>query len=74
MVPMTPNKQRRLATAAGFLAGVLGSLDALRDAKIFWPPDAAWEGLQSPQRLELGAGIVLVVVTLVTSAMRPREM
>ena len=66
---MTPEKTRRVATAAGFLSGVLASMDALRDAKTFWPPDAVWEALRNPQRLELGGGIALIVVTLVISAL-----
>jgi hypothetical protein len=33
---MTPEKKRRVATAAGFLSGVLACLDALRDARMFW--------------------------------------
>jgi hypothetical protein len=67
---MTPEKTRRVATAAGFLSGVLASMDALRDAKALWPPDAVWEALRNPQRLELGGGIALMVVTLVISALR----
>jgi len=67
---MTPDKQRRIATAAGFVSGVIASLDAWRDAKIVWPPDEAWAGLRGPQRLELGAGIVLMVVTLLVSVLR----
>ena len=66
---MTPEKTRRVATAAGFLAGVLASMDALRDARIFWPPDAVWEALRNPQRLELGGGIALILVTLVISVL-----
>ncbi|MGC1450026.1 MAG: hypothetical protein WA830_08325 [Candidatus Sulfotelmatobacter sp.] len=69
---MTPGKKRRVATAVGFLSGVLASLDALRDATILWPPDAVWNALRSPQRLELGAGVALIVVTLVTSALQRR--
>jgi hypothetical protein len=69
---MTPDKKRRVATAVGFLSGVLACLDALRDARILWPPDAVWATLRSPQRLELGAGIALIVVTLVTSALQRR--
>jgi hypothetical protein len=52
---------------------VLASLDALRDARIFWPPDAVWEGLRNPQRLELGGGLALVVVTLLTSVLQRRD-
>jgi hypothetical protein len=67
---MTPEKKRRVATAAGFLSGILASLDALRDARIFWPPDAVWEALRNPQRLELGAGIALIVVSIVLAVVR----
>jgi len=38
---MTPEKQRRLARAVVFLSGLLACLDALRDASVYWPPDAA---------------------------------
>jgi hypothetical protein len=69
---MTPGKNRRVANAVGFLSGVLASLDALREAGIFWPPDAVWEALPGPQRLELGGGLALIVVTLVTSALQRR--
>jgi hypothetical protein len=31
-----------------------------------------WEALRSSQRLELGGGIALIVVTLVTSALQRR--
>ncbi len=48
----------------GFLCGVLSSLDALRDARIFWPPDAVWDALRNPQRVELAGGIALIVVAL----------
>jgi hypothetical protein len=64
---MTPEKQRRVATASGFVSGVIACLDAVRDARTVWPPDALWNGLRTPQRLELGAGIVLMVVSLLTS-------
>ncbi|MGO9083945.1 MAG: hypothetical protein ACLQBK_01860 [Candidatus Sulfotelmatobacter sp.] len=67
---MTPDKQGRVATAAGFLAGMLAGLDALRDAKVLWPPAIVWEELRHPQRLELGAGIALIVVTLIIAAVR----
>jgi hypothetical protein len=70
---MTPEKRRRVATAVGFLSGVLASLDALRDARIFWPPDVVWEGLRNPQRLELGCGLALVVVTLLISVLQRRD-
>ena len=64
---MTPDKTRRAVTAIGFLSGVLASLNALRNARIFWPPEALWATLQSAQRLEFTAGIALSVVTLLTS-------
>jgi hypothetical protein len=69
---MTPEKQRRVATAVGFLSGVLACLDAMRDARILWPPDAAWAALRSPQRVELGGGLTLVMVTLVISWLQPQ--
>jgi hypothetical protein len=67
---MTPEKQRRIATASAFLSGVIACMDALRDAKTVWPPDEAWAELRGPQRLELGAGIALMAVSLMTSAWR----
>jgi hypothetical protein len=70
---MTPDKQRRVAMAVGFLSGVLACLDALRDARIFWPPEAVWVALRSPQRLELGGGIALVAVTFLTSIAQRRD-
>jgi hypothetical protein len=69
---MTPEKKRRVATAVGFVSGVLTCLDGMRDAKIVWPPDAVWGALRGPQRLELGAGIALMVVTLAISALGRR--
>jgi hypothetical protein len=65
---MTPEKKRRVANAVGFLSGVLACLDALRDVRVVWPPDLLWKGLRGAQRLELGGGIALIVVTVVTSA------
>jgi hypothetical protein len=67
---MTPDKQRRIATAVGFISGLLASLDALRDMKVLWPPDVVWEALRGPQRLELGGGIALIVVTLIVTITR----
>jgi len=64
---MPQDKKRRVATAVGFLSGVIACLDALRDAKVSWPPDAVWAALRSPQRLELGGGIALILVTLIVS-------
>ena len=69
---MTPEKTRRVATAVGFLSGVLACMDAVREAGILWPPDALWEVLRRPQRLELGVGIALIIVSFVTS-MLPRR-
>jgi hypothetical protein len=69
---MTPEKKRRVATAVGFLSGMLAVLDALRDAGTFWPPDALWMGLRGPQRLEVGAGIALIFVTLIVSVVHQR--
>jgi hypothetical protein len=69
---MTPEKKRRVAVAGIFLSGVLACLDAIKDARIFWPPDVVWEGLRNPNRLKLGAGIALIVVSFVTSALQRR--
>ena len=68
-----PAKGRRVATAVGFLSGVLACLDALRDAKVLWPPDELWGVLSHPKRLELGAGIVLIVVSFIISVVRRSE-
>lgn len=70
---MTPEKGMRVATAAAFLAGMLAGLDALRDAKVYWPPDAVWEALQNPKRFELGLGIALIVISLIVSVLRSRS-
>ena len=70
---MTPEKKRRVATAGMFLAGVLACLDAVKDARIFWPPDVVWEGLNNPNRLKLRAGIALIVVSFVISVVRSRS-
>jgi hypothetical protein len=70
---METEKSRRLANAIGFLSGVLASMDALRDTKIYWPPGLLWEELHHAQRLELGGGLALIVVTLVTSALQRRS-
>lgn len=64
---MSQEKNRRIATAVGFLFGMLACLDAVRDARILWPPDAVWGGLLHPQRLELGGGIALILIALVTT-------
>ena len=70
---MTPEKTRRALTAVGFLSGVLASLDALRDARIYWPPDAVWAVLRSPQRLELAGGLALIAVTVLSSVLQRRD-
>ncbi len=49
---------------------MLACLDAMRELKEFWPPDVVWQALRTPQRLELGGGIALIVVTLVTSLLQ----
>ncbi|HEY3615718.1 MAG TPA: hypothetical protein VGK96_02830 [Candidatus Sulfotelmatobacter sp.] len=70
---MTSDKEQRIAMAVAFLAGVLASLDALRDARILWPPDALWTVLQHPQRLELGVGLALIVFTILASLLWRRD-
>jgi hypothetical protein len=64
---MTPEK-KRVTNALGFLSGVLACVDALRDAKVLWPPELVWEGLRNPQRLELGAGIAVILVSFILAA------
>jgi len=61
---VTPEKQRRVATAIGFLAGLLACMVVLRDRVILWPPNAVWGSLPGPQKLALGGGIALIVITL----------
>ena len=67
---MAQENNRRIATAVGFLSGVLTCLDALRNARVVWPPDAAWVLMSKPHRLEFAAGAALIVVTIVVSLMR----
>ncbi len=55
-----------------FLSGVLACLDAVKDARLLWPADVVWEGLSNPNRLKFGAGIALIVVSFVTSALQRR--
>jgi len=62
---MTPEKKKRVTNAVGFLSGVLACMDAVRDERVFWPPGELWEGLRHGQRVELGAGIALIVVSIV---------
>ncbi len=59
--------------AGMFLSGMLACLDAVKDARIFWPPDVVWEGLNNPNRLKLGAGIALIVVSFVMSVVQSRS-
>lgn len=66
-------KSRRVLTAVGFLSGMLACLDAVRDAKVLWPLDALWASLRHPQRVELGGGIALVLVTFVISLIRQSQ-
>jgi hypothetical protein len=47
-------------------------MDAVRDMRIFWPPGELWEGLRHVQRVELGAGIALIVVSIVLMTTRKR--
>ena len=70
---MTPEKKRRIAMAGMFLSGVIACLDALKDARIFWPPDVVWEGLRNPDRLKLVAGIALMLLSFVTSVLLQRS-
>jgi hypothetical protein len=58
-----------VATAAGFLLGVLACLDVLRDKRVLWPPDLLWASLRSAQRFELGTGVVLILATVLTSVL-----
>jgi hypothetical protein len=67
---MTPEKKKRVTNAVGFLSGVLACLDAVRDAQIFWPLGELWDGLRHGQRMELGAGIALIVVSFVLMTTR----
>ena len=64
------SKGRRIATASGFVSGVIASLDALKDAPETWPPDALWRVLNRPHRFELCGGIALILVTFVVSLKR----
>jgi hypothetical protein len=62
---MTPDKKRRLTNALGFLSGGIACMDAVREQGIFWPPADLWMGLRTVQRVELGGGILLIVVIIV---------
>jgi hypothetical protein len=68
---MTPDTRRKIATATGFLSGVLVFLDALHEAPVFWPPKVVWTALSRPHRLELFGGFATIVVTFILSLRRP---
>jgi hypothetical protein len=70
---MNQAKKRRIATASGFLSGVITCLDAVRDARVSWPPDAVWALLRRPQRVELCGGIALIVAALIVSIAAARR-
>jgi hypothetical protein len=67
---MTSEKKQRVTNAVGFLSGVLACTDAVRETRIFWPPDEFWDGLRHAQRVEFGAGIALIVVSIVLMSMQ----
>lgn len=67
---MASSKGEGLATAVGFLAGLFACLDAVRDARVLWPPDTLWSALDHSRHLELGTGIALMAVMLVLSLRR----
>ena len=69
---MTPEKKKRVTRAVGFVSGVISSLDAVRDQRILWPPSELWESLRSVQRVELSAGIALIVASLAPVITRKR--
>jgi hypothetical protein len=64
---MSERKNLRVLAAVGFLAGVLACLDAVRDARVLWPPEALWNVLPHRQHLEMGAGIAVILVAIVTN-------
>jgi hypothetical protein len=68
---MTDDKKRRVATATGFLSGVLACMDALRDASVLWPPEAVWAAIRRPHRLELLGGLAMIVVTFILTIRHP---
>jgi|HubBroStandDraft_6_1064221.scaffolds.fasta_scaffold67890_3 hypothetical protein len=67
---MTPEKKKRVTRALGFVSGVIASMDAIRDQKVLWPPSELWEALRNVQRVELAAGVVLILVSLLMTARR----
>ena len=64
---MSERKNLRILAAVGFLAGVLACLGAVRDARVLWPPEALWNVLPHRQHLEMGAGIAVILVAIVTN-------
>jgi hypothetical protein len=70
---MSSEKKKRVTNAVGFLAGVLACTDAVRETRIFWPPDEFWDGLRHTQRVEFGAGIALIVASIVLLSMGKRN-
>ena len=52
---------------------MLACLDALRDANVVWPLDELWGALSHPKRLQLAAGIVLIVASFIVSVARRSE-
>jgi hypothetical protein len=69
---MTPDKKQRVTNAVGFLSGVLACMDAVRDARTFWPLGELWGDLRHVQRVEFGAGVTLIVVSIVLMSTRRR--
>jgi hypothetical protein len=64
---MSSEKKQRVATAVGFLSGVIACLAPLRDLRSWWPPDEVWAVLGPSQRLEFLGGVALIVVTIAVS-------
>jgi len=67
---MTPAKRRNPATAIVFLFGVLACLRAVGQAGIAWPPEALWHALRTPFRLQLVAGLVMILAALIFMLVR----
>jgi hypothetical protein len=70
---MPSDKKQRVATAVGFISGVLACVAPLRDLRSWWPPDEAWAVLQPPQRLEFIGGVALIVITVGISIVNRRS-
>jgi hypothetical protein len=47
-------------------------MDALRDAKVVWPPDATCEGLRNVQHVEFGGSTAAVMATAILAISRRR--